>query len=297
MNLHRAAWLQLTWIAVGAVALALLYASYAHANIFGKDDRRLLTDADKLSAVGLIVCKDTTRRPTAALVAPHGSHRRDIIITVAHAFLSRDDKRLAPCEFWPGGHDDDATPIAFTLLGTARPDDAWNEDWAVAMLVRNAPQKYQPLEPLVMRPEEADALREDGAKFLLAGHNGEIGPLMVSEHCGPMRKVNADINRFDARAFNHDCDMMPGWSGGPLMIEINGQPFVIAVNATELNALVTQVGETYSGIYNANTAVRIDGPFFDAILRLARNGYPERPFAGKSTCVVWMPDPIEPKRC
>src|SRR3546814_20183569 len=84
-----------------------------------------------------------------------------------------------------------------------------------------------------MLPDEADALRASGAKFLLAGHNGEIGPLMVSNHCGPMPKKDADINRFDDRAFNHDCDMMPGWSGGPLMVELNGQPFVIAVNATE----------------------------------------------------------------
>jgi protease YdgD len=287
----------LIWIAVASIALALWPTALVRANIFGTDDRRLLTDADNLSAVGLIACAGTTRRPTAALVAPQGSRRRDVIVTVAHAFLGNDDRPLAPCEFWPGGMPADATRVAYTLLGTAAPDTAWNADWAVAVLARDLPAKYRPLEPLIMFPEEADELRARGVKFLLAGHNGESGPLMVSENCGPMRKRNADINRFDARAFNHDCDMMPGWSGGPLMVELNGRPFVVAVNATELNALVTRAGEAYNGVYNANTAVRIDGAFFDAIARLSRNGIPQRPLVGKAACRVWMPEPVAPRAC
>jgi protease YdgD len=285
----------LTWIAVAGMMLAL--SPLARANIFGADDRRLLTDADNLSAVGLVVCAGTTRRPTATLIASQGTHRRDVIVTVAHAFLDREDRPLAPCAFWPGGREADATPVAFTLLGTAAPATAWNDDWAVAVLARGLPAKYRPLEPLIMFPDEADALRAGGTKFLLAGHNGEIGPLMLTDHCGPMPKKDADINRFDARAFNHDCDMMPGWSGGPLIAELNGRRFVVAVNSTELNALVTRAGETYSGAYNANTAVRVDGPFYDAILRLSREGNPLRPLIGKATCRVWMPDPIEPRRC
>ncbi|MGB5949650.1 MAG: hypothetical protein WBG82_10035 [Parvibaculum sp.] len=287
----------LMWIAAASLVLALTPVHFARANVFGKDYRRLLTDADNLSAVGLIACEGSTRRPTATLVAPHGSHHRDIIITVAHAFLTSDDKRLSHCQFWPGGHQTDAIPVAITLLGTARPDTDWNEDWAVALLEHKAPLKYQPLEPLIMYPEDADARRASGTKFMLAGHNGEIGPLMVSDHCGPRHKMNADINRFDSRAFNHDCGMAPGWSGGPLMVILNGRPFVIAVNATELNALVTQIGDAYNGVYNANTAVRIDGPFFDAITRLARSGALDMALTGKTLCQVWRPDSAGSKHC
>lgn len=284
-------------IAAASLSLALMPVPFAHANIFGPDDRRLLTAAGNLSAVGLIVCANTTRRPVATLVAPHGKIRRSLVVTVAHAFLSRNDRPLGACDFWPGGQAADAVPIAYTLLGTTTPDTAWNEDWAVAVLARELPPKYRPLEPLVMLPDEADALRASGAKFLLAGHNGEIGPLMVSNHCGPMPKKDADINRFDDRAFNHDCDMMPGWSGGPLMVELNGQPFVIAVNATELNALVTRAGEAYSGTYNANTAVRIDGAFLAAITRLSRYGSPANPPLANPVCQVWMPEPVARRPC
>ncbi|MDO8288658.1 MAG: hypothetical protein Q7T44_05515 [Parvibaculum sp.] len=281
----------------GALLACLALTPSASANIFGPDDRRLIATDDNLSAVGLIVCDDTTRRPTATLIKTNGSGDSQIIISVAHAFLSRQNKPLAPCAFWPQGRPQDATPIAFTLLGTGEPIGNWNDDWAVALLARPLPARYQALETLTLSGTDANEARASGARFSLAGHNGESGPMMVSTDCGPMRKINADINRFDERAYNHDCDMMPGWSGGPLMLERDGKRYVIAVNATELNALVTRAGETYDGAYNANTAVRIDGAFLDAITRLARDPHFARTGPGPATCRIHMPAPIESRRC
>jgi protease YdgD len=300
MGPQRATRHPLARISALAAGLVLLITTISYANVFGHDDRRLLTPADGLSAVGIIACNGSSRRPTATLVAPHGGNfgsRGDIIITVAHSFLDDDGHRFAHCSFWPGGHETGAARVVFMMLGTRRPQADWNADWAVAILDRKLGPQYQPLEPLIMFPEEADALRARGRQFMLAGHNGEKGPLMVSTNCGPVRKENADINRFDMRAFNHDCDMMPGWSGGPLMVTLNSRHFIVAVNATEMNPLVTQAGEPYDGRYNANTAVRIDGPFFDAISTLSHSGLPERLPAGNATCRVWMPSPIGPLRC
>lgn len=272
----------------------------APANIFDDDDRRLLTKADGLSAVGLLVCDGTTRRPTAVLVRPEGAdagRRFDIVATVAHAFLGGRDTRLSQCAFWPGGEEADAADIVFVAFGTLRPSADWGADWAVAVLDRRLAPRYKPLAPRALSIEEADRLRAAGRTFRLAGHNGETGPLMVSGGCGPVRKASGDANLFDARVFNHDCDMMPGWSGGPLIASLDGKPYIVAVNATELNAVAAQPGARYDGRLTANTAVRIDGAFLDAILRLSRSGPPETLAARGAACHLAMADPMPPTPC
>ncbi len=285
--------------AVLAACLLTAVPGPAPANVFGEDDRRLLTETDGLSAVGLVVCEGTTRRPTAVLVRPGGAdpgRHFDIVVTVAHAFLGHDDEPLAQCAFWPGGEETDAAPIVFVAYGTLRPPADWGADWAVAVLDRRLAPRYRPLETRVMSQEEALEMRTAGKTFLLAGHNGEIGPLMISDRCGPMRKGSGDANLFDGRVFNHDCDMMPGWSGGPMIAEIDGRPYVVAVNATELNAVATQFGAPYDGRFTANTAVRIDGAFWETIHRLSRSGPPERLAATGPACGPEMagPTPREP---
>jgi len=248
----------------------LALAPPAQANIFGTDNRRLITPADHLSAVGLIVCEGTTRRPTATLISVNNRRTSDLIISVAHAFLTRENKPLTSCAFWPEGQADAAVPVVLSILGTHKPTSDWNNDWSVARLTHALPARYQPLSVLNLSNDEALTARAEGEKFMLAGHNGETGPMMLADQCGPRPKINADINRFDPRAYNHDCDMMPGWSGGPFMLTRGHIRYVTAVNATELNALVTRAGEAYDGAYNANTAVRIDGTFLDTINRFAR---------------------------
>jgi protease YdgD len=275
----------------------LLQGSNVRANIFGTDDRRLITKADGLSAVGLIVCEGTTRRPTATLVSPDTDGSRQVIISVAHSFLTNDNRPLGPCSYWPEGRPENAVRIAHALLGTGRPAGDWNEDWAVATLAHALPATYHPLRTLVMSVTDADAARASGVSFLLAGHNGETGPMMWSGHCGPVPKRNADINRFDDRAFNHDCDMMPGWSGGPLILQREGQRYVIAVNATELNALVTVAGEAYNGVYNANTAVRIDGAFLAAIKKMSTGVTLARSGEHSTLCQISQPPPLAPRPC
>lgn len=274
--------------------------SPAPANVFGEDDRRLLTKADGLSAVGLVVCEGTTRRPTAVLVRPDGAdagRRFDIVATVAHAFLGHRDEPLPQCAFWPGGEEADAAHIVFVAFGTLRPSADWGADWAVAVLDRRLAPRYRPLEARIMSEREALDIRAAGKTFALAGHNGEIGPLMISDRCGPMRKGSGDANLFDGRVFNHDCDMMPGWSGGPMIAEVDGRPYVIAVNATELNAVATQLGARYDGRLTANTAVRIDGAFWETIHRLSRSGPPERLAAQGAACRLAMTGPTPPRQC
>ena len=89
-----------------------------------------------------------------------------------------------------------------------------------------------------------------------------------------MPKRFSDLNGFDARVFNHDCDMMPGWSGGPLVLRENGAGYLVAVNSTQLNAITHISGWPYNGRMNPNTAVRVDGPFRDVIGQVLKAGAP-----------------------
>ena len=264
-----------------ALAAALLLAALScastpsEANIFGRDDRRGITPGDGLSGVGTIVCEGTTRRPTAALVALEApSSRADVIATVAHAFVGSNGQRLSACEFWPGADPALASRIVYLETGTLSPEGNWHNDWAVAVLDRRLPENLSRLRPRVLSERQAEMKRVRHAHFLLAGHNGERGPLQVSERCGPVAKVNSDLNRFDRRVFNHDCDMMPGWSGGPLILREDGVDYLVAVNSTEVNAITHISGRPYNGRMNPNTAVRVDGRFHETLERLLKSEAP-----------------------
>lgn len=256
-------------------AILLLVPNPSRANIFGPDDRRDIALADGLSGVGTIVCEGTTRRPTAALVTLEDAPPRlDVIATVAHAFVGSNGQRLTACEFWPGGSPSLAARIAFLKTGTLTPQGNWHNDWAVAVLDRRLPGELSRLVPRSLDERQAEQKRHRQAHFLLAGHNGERGPLQVSESCGPVAKKSSDLNRFDVRVFNHDCDMMPGWSGGPLILREDGRDYLVAVNSTEVNAITHISGHPYDGRMNPNTAVRVDGLFLKTLERLLESGAP-----------------------
>ncbi|PKP77840.1 MAG: hypothetical protein CVT81_07070 [Alphaproteobacteria bacterium HGW-Alphaproteobacteria-3] len=263
--------------AAGLLLLAGLSCSPtpSSANIFGQDDRRDIAIEDALSGVGTIVCEGTTRRPTAALVTLKGvSSRADIIATVAHAFIGSNDRRLSACEFWPGADPALAARIVYLETGTLSPEGNWHNDWAVARLDRRLPESLSRLRPRMLDEKQAEMKRARRAQFLLAGHNGERGPLQISERCGPVAKAYSDLNGFDHRVFNHDCDMMPGWSGGPLILREDGIDYLIAVNSTEVNAITHISGRPYNGRMNPNTAVRVDGRFHRTLERLLKSDAP-----------------------
>jgi hypothetical protein len=259
-------------------ALTLVVATAgAQANVFGIDDRRDIFPEDNLSGVGIIVCEGTTRRPTGALVTSPSlpSNRSyEVVVSVAHAFLGSHGRRLPVCEFWPQANAALAVKIAFLETGTLNPYSNWHNDWAVAVLDRRLPDDYSRLTPRVLDEEDAETLRDANASFLLAGHNGERGPLQVSTKCGPVAKHGSHLNRFDPRVFNHDCDMMPGWSGGPLILREKDESYLVAVNSTEINAITHIYGSPYNGRMNPNTAVRVDGRFLRTIHNLIETGGP-----------------------
>ncbi len=253
------------------------FAQPVKANVFGEDDRRPVTQEDELGFVGVIACANTGRIPTASLVTvadADPARHFDIIVTVAHAFSNSDGQRWEECIFRLEGKNEREARIVYVMSGTHTPGQGWNTDWAVAVLADRLSEGMTLPHPLVLDETETLERINDGARVLLVGHNGERLPMLVSENCGPHIKVSGSHNFGDDRVFNHDCDMMAGWSGGPLLLRKSDTTHITAVNATQFNRVVHQQGWPFDGRFNPNTAIRIDEKFEAAIRTLALNGAP-----------------------
>ncbi len=262
---------------VAATSFLLAPAPPASANVFETDDRRLITPEDQMSFVGIIACTDTKRIPTASLITTREAspnRRHEVITTVAHAFFTKDGDRWQDCSFLPEGDPTQALPIKYVMTGTSTPGKGWNDDWAVAVVEgRVASTTPLPL-PLSVDLADIETHRSAGARIQLAGHNGESLPMLISENCGPRFKRSGSHNFGDSRVFNHDCDMMSGWSGGPLLLRTQTEVFTIAVNSTRFNPVVHQTGFPFDDRFNPNTAIRVDKEFHAAIERLTVDGAP-----------------------
>ncbi len=272
-----------------AAAIFLLPSLPSSANVFETDDRRLIVPEDKMSFVGVIACADTKRIPTASLITTPSAdpnRRYEVITSVAHAFFTKEGERWQECSFLPEGDSARALPITYVMTGTSTPGKGWNDDWAVAVVEGRVASDVSLPMPLSVDLQQIEAHRSAGARIQLAGHNGESLPLLVSENCGPRHKRSGSHNFGDSRVFNHDCDMMSGWSGGPLLLRTATSTFTIAVNSTRFNPVVHQTGFPFDDRFNPNTAIRVDKEFQAAIERLTVEGAPIRLADNAQFCTV-----------
>ena len=282
-----------TWLDNTRLVALLLVISFsdqsAIANVFEDDNRRPISEEDDLAFVGVIACANTARLPTASLItidAAAPDRRFDILITVAHAFSRQDGTRWEECDFLPEGDPDRAARIVYVVSGTETPGQGWNTDWAVAVLAHRISDGITLPHPLALDEVSTQEKINNGAHILLVGHNGEKLPMLLSDDCGPRIKTSGSQNLGDDRVFNHDCDMMAGWSGGPLLLRESDATYAIAVNSTQFNRVVHQEGWPFDGRFNPNTAIRIDAEFEEAIRTLAVNGAPMRLADKMAFCTV-----------
>jgi hypothetical protein len=261
----------------------------SHANVFEIDDRRLITPDDQLGFVGVIACANTLRIPTASLITTPDAdpgRRFEVLTTVAHAFFTKDGDRWQDCSFLLQGDPIRALPITYIVTGTANPGKGWNDDWAVAIVEGRVSTDIDLPSPLSIDLAGIAEHIKAGASILLAGHNGESVPMLMSENCGPRHKRSGSHNFGDSRVFNHDCDMMSGWSGGPLLLRSPTETYTIGVNSTRFNPVVHQTGFPFDDRFNPNTAIRVDTEFHTAIKRLAISGAPVRLADSTIFCAV-----------
>lgn len=264
---HSFLWRTL-WLGLAGMALA----AQAHANVFDEDDRRPLRAEDNFHSVGQISCEGSSRLPVGTLIShPALSDDRDfeLVVTVAHAFRGRNNAMQTRCSFLPGGDPVSAKPVMHAALGTLDPDKAWHHDWAVAVIAGRLSTTYGSLALETISPEQLEPLASEGAHYALIGKNGERPRMLISRNCGPVPKLHWHHGFFSPGEFNHNCDMIAGWSGGPLVLIRGEQRHVIAINATELNGVIHKVGDPWQPRMFANTAIRYDGQFRDAVERMA----------------------------
>jgi hypothetical protein len=271
--------------AIGVIFTALP----TFANVFESDDRRLITPDDHLAFVGVITCSDTLRIPTGSLITTRNAdpnRRFEVLTTVAHAFFTKEGNRWQNCSFLLEGDPTRAMPITYVVTGTSSPGKGWNDDWAVAIVEGRVSQDITLPTPLSIDLGGIEERTKAGASILLAGHNGESIPMLMSDKCGPQHKRSGSHNFGDTRVFNHDCDMMSGWSGGPLLLRSATETHTIGVNSTRFNPVVHQTGFPFDDRFNPNTAIRVDEEFQAAIHRLAKDGAPIRLADGTAFCTV-----------
>jgi len=287
---RRRQWRERAAIAFITVSLSVVGATApSSANVFEVDDRRLITPDDHLAFVGVIACSDTLRIPTGSLITtPNANPNRrfEVLTTVAHAFFTKEGNRWQNCSFLLEGDPTRAMPITYVVTGTSNPGKGWNDDWAVAIVEGRVSQDITLPTPLSIDLQGIEERTRAGASIILAGHNGESLPMLMSDKCGPRHKRSGSHNFGDTRVFNHDCDMMSGWSGGPLLLRSPTQTYTIGVNSTRFNPVVHQTGFPFDDRFNPNTAIRVDEEFQTAIHRLARNGAPIRLAEGTFFCTV-----------
>lgn len=274
-------------VLLGAAALFLAFApapapvhapayAPAYANVFGTDDRHPLSPGDGFSAVGQIACAGSRRLPVATLIdhpALPDARAYDLVITVAHAFVGGPGNIETRCGFRPAGEARHEAPILRVALGTLEPAQAWHHDWAVAVVGARLSASFGALPVRTVGEQDLPDLARAGARYALIGKNGERPRMLISRNCGPVPKRHWHHGYFNTAEFNHDCDMIPGWSGGPLVLlpgEGRSRPAVIAVNATEVNGIAHHHGQPFHPRMFPNTAIRLDGAFLAAIARLAK---------------------------
>ncbi len=270
-----------------AIACIAFSASSSHANVFEVDDRRLITPDDQMGFVGVVACADTLRIPTASLITTSSANpnrHHEVITTVAHAFFTKEGERWQDCSFLPEGDASRALPITYVATGTSTPGRGWNDDWAVAVVEGRVSTSVPIPTPLSVTLAEIEEHLIAGANIQLAGHNGERLPMLISENCRPRHKRSGSHNFGDARVFNHDCDMMSGWSGGPLLLKTPDAIHTIAVNSTRFNPVVHQTGFPFDDRFNPNTAIRVANEFHTTIRKLVTEGAPIQLADSTSIC-------------
>lgn len=261
------------------------FTTAAHANVFDRDDRRPLTTEDGFDAVGQITCANSTRLPIGTIIS-HDALPEDrdyeLIVTVAHTFRGRGGVMETRCDFLPGGNAKAATPLLHVALGTLAPGRAFHHDWAVAIVSGRLSDTHGALPLATMTEDDLTSLDEAGARYSLIGKNGERPRMLISENCAPVPKLHWHHGFFSQGELNHNCDMIPGWSGGPLVMTLNGKRQIVGINATELNGIIHKVGDAYHPRMFANTAIRYAGDFKATVARMAATPFDTADLAPKS---------------
>jgi len=254
------------------------------AHVFYPDDRRVIDDNDRspenksMKSVGLVKCKDAKPNRVITAVMVNGEGDRSIIITTAHTFRDKHGDSYGRCYFYPGGPNGRKVRIVRERVGSENPYHDWNNDWAVGVLEKNIANKYGANAYGVIRPrKELSEYIRRGAKFFLAGYSSKHGEIRISDNCSVFINDGTGYVKYSKeKRILHNCDLVGGWSGGPLIMIWEHKYYVIGVQSAQIGIPKNhkenknEVKKDIDSREYPNIAVLVGGEFEKAINRLSQ---------------------------
>lgn len=238
-------------IAVLAVVLGVwLSASAAQAYVFGKDDRIPLPGeyAHLKNKIGFLYTRTGNYGCTASCVA------KDTILTAAHCVLGGRGKRPAkpqadlkfylPSKYLKGYYDaadalhggDYLPRNVFTGAGGSRTFTSRNinSDWAYVKLATNACKGGSLTLKSLPMGKIAEAAKT--GKLLEVAFHGDrdFGKTLLFTNTCPVQGVSSNQKRKNvAKTIRHTCDLTPGASGSPLLMDVDGELSIVGLNVAQ----------------------------------------------------------------
>lgn len=178
-------------------------------NVFGIDNRNLrISLPPELSAVGRLMRGNSYC--TATLIG------RRLLLTAAHCVVDKDTRTpypLSELSFIAGAgttHPKPAVGIVAGELGGTHTDANRAWDWALLTLSENLGDQTGWIPLRAASPRELTQLQSG---LTLVGYSGDLANGNI-----PSTHYGCSIHSVSRGVIEHDCDMTPGASGGPILV-------------------------------------------------------------------------------
>ncbi len=200
--------------------------------VIGEDDRLPMTSrAYPWSAIGRLEHVDATGEVTT--ICTGSLIGNDLVLTNAHCVVDENTHRLTrnTLRFRPNLIADRSRTSAVAQrvrYGDNGKDGFFGEnDWAIIRL--NQPIGRQQ-GTIGWRNLSTENLRNLGRKISLVGYSADFPPNRPGQTAGVHRGCSV-LGDGDFGFLVHNCDTFGGASGGPLLAQINGKFYIVAIHA------------------------------------------------------------------
>jgi V8-like Glu-specific endopeptidase len=201
-------------------------------NVFGRDDRILMTSSDyPWSTIGRVEAPLNDQSMaicTGTLIA------KDLVITNAHCIFDEAGNVHPSMSFAPNLINNQTIAkanVVSVVVGTLTPKVHPTRDWAILKLNVPLGKQYGWLE---WGTAPVSALKQQQQQFILAGYSGDFPRYGRGSTAGV--HLGCSIRGLDSRTglATHDCDMTRGASGGPIFyLSKQGIGKIVALNSAE----------------------------------------------------------------